>query len=139
MPEAYIVKTEGGDIIPADDESWEKMKTMKRGVVMKIRYSVARDYQYHRKYFDFLNATFGMQEHFETMEHYRKWITMKAGWYDTIVTPKGDTIFAAKSISFDKMEEDEFHKLFSTCIDVFLQELGTNLTREDVLRVVDYS
>jgi len=136
--EAWLVKTNSGDLIPADDASRETMNKVPPGEIVKIKFSRARNYENHKRFFAFLHTTFGMQEHFQTFEHYRRWICMKAGWYDAITAPNGNTFFTAKSISFDKMEEDEFQKLFSTCIDVFLRELGKGVTEDELMQVIDF-
>ena len=135
----FLYKGFDGNFIPADDEDREKAKKIKNGTIVKAKVTVPRNYKYHQKFFVFIKATFDMQEHFEDMEVYRKWITMKAGWFDTIHSPNGNTVFAAKSISFDSMEEDEFEKLFSACIDVFLKELGNGITEDELRRVVEFS
>lgn len=135
---AWIVRTPSGHIVPADEESRETLKTVPEGVVIKCEFFLNRDYQKHKKFFAFLKATFDMQEHFTEMDNYRTWLTMKAGWYDTIVAPNGRVIFQPKSIAFDKMEQDDFNKLYSTCIDVFLRELGKGITQDQLLRVVEF-
>ena len=128
-----------GHLCPADDRSRETLRTVHAGEVFKINFKRNRDYQKHKRFFSFLQSTFDMQDHFTEFANYRHWLTMKAGHYTTIVAPNGNTIFQPKSISFDAMEEDEFKELFSTCIDVFLRELGNGITQDEILRVVDYS
>ena len=137
--ECFLAKTPSGLLLPVDEDSKQKIDKLKKNQIIHVKYRIPRNYENHKKFFAFLKATFDMQEHFDTFEHYRKWLIMKAGWYDAIVTPQNKTVFVAKSISFDQMEEDDFEKLFSTCIDVFLQELGKGMTRDDVLRVIDFS
>ena len=137
--EAWIAKTPSGHLVPADDKSRATLREIPAGEIVKVAFKRGRNYENHKRFFSFLQTTFDMQEHFTEMEHYRKWITMKAGHYDMIVVPNGTTLFQPKSIAFDKMEEDKFKELFSTCIDVFLRELGTGITRDELLRVVDYA
>ena len=137
--EAWIVKNNYGDLIAADDDSRDKLQKIPQGQVVKIKYTLQHDYQFHKKMMAFFQTTFDMQEHFDSFEHYRRWLVMKAGWYDSIVAPNGKVVFVAKSISYDKMEDDEKQKLFSACIDIFLQELGKGITESDLLRVIDYA
>ena len=108
------------------------------GTVISADIKQARNYEQHKRFFSFLETTFDMQDHFTEPEAYRKWITMKSGYFDTIVTPKGDTLFVAQSISFEAMDEDIFKKLFDTAIDVFIRELGKGLTDQELLRAIDY-
>jgi len=124
--------------IPHDEKTVEWMVKRKPGEIFSFEVKNARNYENHKRFFSFIDQTFDMQEHFENKEIYRKWITMKCGHFDTIVTPKGDTIFAAKSIAFERMEEEEFKELFSSAIDVFLRELGKDVSEHELMKVINY-
>jgi len=97
-----------------------------------------RSYPQLKRFMSFVNCTFDMQDHFDTVEAYRYWLTMKAGYFDTIVAPNGNVMFKARSISFEEMEEQEFVKMFSAAINVFLKELGKGLTEKQVMTAIDY-
>jgi len=109
------------------------------GTEVMLEYSLKRNPANHRRFFSFIKMTFDMQEFFDDMDIYRRWLTMKAGYYQTVVTPKGETIFLPDSIAFHKMPEEEFKKLFSKCIDVFLRELGSGQTEHNLMQIVGYS
>jgi len=129
----------GDNLIPKDAETMAYVSRRKPGEVIVAEIKIARNYENHKRFFAFLDMTFGMQEHFEVEEAYRKWLTMKCGYFDTIVAPNGKTIFIAKSISFENMPEDEFQKLFSTAIDIFLKEFGNGLSENDILQAIGFS
>ncbi len=80
-----------------------------------------------------------MQEFFDSKEAYRRWLTMKCGYFSSIVCPSGSTVFVADSISFAKMSQEDFEELYSTAIDVFIRELGEKLTRDDIDKVLTYA
>ncbi len=126
------------ELIPHNQETLNWMSKRKPGQVISANIKEVRNYENHKRFFSFINTTFDMQEHFDNVKIYRKWITMKAGYFDTIVTPKGDTLFIAQSLSFADMDEDKFKELFSTAIDVFLKELGNGIIESDLMRVIDY-
>jgi len=135
---AFFIKSRNGAFYPNNEETRLYVQRRKPGTIISAEIKIARNYENHKRFFSFIKTTFDMQEHFEIMEIYRKWITMKAGYFDTIVTPSGSTIFAAKSISFESMDEDEFKALFDTAINVFLKELGNGITESELMRVIDY-
>ena len=137
--EAWVAKAPNEHLVPADDTSRAALNKIKIGEKVKIKFTRHRNYENHKRFFAFLKTTFDMQEHFTEMEHYRRWLIMKAGYYYTIVAPNGNTIFMPQSISFDAMEEPEFQELFSACIDVFLRELGKGITEDELRRVIDFS
>ena len=126
------------ELIPNDPETQKYMLNRKEGEVIVAEIKRARNYENHKRFFSFLDLTFDMQEHFDTPEAYRRWLTMKCGYFSTIVAPNGNTIFVPDSIAFENMPEDEFRNLFSTAIDVFLKELGKGLSRQEFMKVVDY-
>lgn len=53
----------------------------------------------------------------KSMEQFRKWVIIEAGYYDIVVTPSGLTK-VAKSISFSNMEQTEFNDLYKSCFSV---------------------
>jgi len=74
----------------------------------------------HRRYFAFIKIAFDMQSHFENRELMRKYLQMRAGHYDSMLTPKGETMYIPKSISWDKLKEAEFRQLFKEVIGAYL-------------------
>ena len=74
------------------------------------------------------------EKNFET---FRKEVTKIAGFY--VVTHKlnGDVQIEAKSIAWDKMDEDEFEKLYSACVDVILKNVCTQFDGKMLDEIVD--
>ncbi len=133
-----FVKRFWSKLVPVDEISEERIRSLPVGKVIKIIVSLPRNYENHKRFFSFLKTTFEIQDHFTDPEIYRKWIEMKAGHFVTAVAPNGTMIFLPKSISFSAMSEDEFQKMFKKCIDVFLEVWGDRITEEELLRVIDY-
>ena len=53
----------------------------------------------------------------QSMEAFRKWLTMEAGYFDVYETPTGIRK-EAKSISFVNMEQEEFNAFYKNCFQV---------------------
>jgi hypothetical protein len=138
MPEIYLRKMHGM-LAPADENAEEVINKMKQGQAIRIKYSLPRNYENHKRFFAFLKVTFDIQDHFDNIKHYRKWIIMKSGHYKIITAPNGYQIFDADSIAFDKMDEPTFKSMFSDCVDVFLSVWGDRISRDELLRVVDFA
>jgi len=124
--------------VPADEKAEEVLFKMKHGQVICLDYSFPRNYENHKRFFAFLKVTFDIQNHFDNMNHYRKWIIMKSGNYTIITAPNGYQIFDADSIAFDKMDEDKFREVFSDCIDAFLSVWGDRITKDELLKIISY-
>ncbi len=140
MTELYLRRAANStcSLLPSDVIAEKYINQLNPNQIVKIKISVPRNYENHKRFFSFLNTTFEMQSHFETPEHYRRWLVMKAGYYSTCVAPNGNTMFFADSISFDKMDETTFRELFSECINIFLKNLGKDMTKDDLMKVIAY-
>ena len=144
MPEAWLAKHEdeegNGYLVPIEEEGRKLVNSLSVGQAIQAKVKKSRNYQNHKRFFAFIDTTFHMQEHFTDEEVYRRWLIMKAGYFHTAVAPNGTVMFFADSISFDIMEDEEkFTKLFSSCIDVFIRELGKGITQDELLRVIDFA
>ena len=124
--------------VPSDVAAVKYIYNRKVGDILSADVKICRSYPQLQRFMKFIAITFDMQEHFDSKPAYRYWLTMKAGYFDTIVAPNGNTMFKAKSIAFAEMEEDEFREVFSSCIDVFLKEFGQGQTEDDILQVVGF-
>ena len=53
----------------------------------------------------------------QSMEAFRKWLTIEAGYFDVYETPSGIRK-EAKSISFAQMDQEAFNEFYRACFDV---------------------
>ena len=70
-------------------------------------------------------------------ERFRKDITILAGYHEMTYRLNGDVRVEAKSISFGSMQEDEFEKLYSACIDVIINKVCTQYTEYELRKQVE--
>lgn len=52
-----------------------------------------------------------------SLERFRKWLTIEAGYFDIYATPTG-VVKEAKSISFASMGQEEFNAFYKACFEV---------------------
>jgi hypothetical protein len=143
----YLIKAQGG-FIPADIPTEEWAKKIKYGEVVNADFKKVRNYQFLKKYFALLNVGFenwnpqaldtkhGVPE--KNFEQFREDTIILAGYYYVTVRMDGSTRVRAKSISFANMEEEEFEKLYSATINVFLKHIYDNtMTREKIDYIVN--
>ena len=134
----YLKVTPDYGLIPIDPEGIKYVYNRKIGQELSCDVKIVRNYENLQRFFVLVNITFDMQDHFEEKEAYRYWLIMKAGYFDTIIAPNGNTIYKAKSIAFESMNENEFREVFSAVIDVFLKQFGTGQTENDILQVIGF-
>ncbi len=147
MADIYLVKTPTGALVPADSQSAEYLARQKIGQGFKAGITRARNIKFHRKFFALLNYAFDRWEPVEKLyngkpvaknfNQFRSDITILAGYYDTAIRMDGTVRVTPKSIAFHRMDEDEFTALYSAVIDVLLQRIFVDQTRDDVENVVN--
>jgi hypothetical protein len=127
-----------GGLRPVNTEDEEKMKSLPMDWEGEVTLRHPRNYQFHKKYFALIKLGFENQEQYNSMDHYRILMQMKAGFYDLVTTDKG-VLPIAKSISFSSMESHEFMDLYSKVlyeISVHL-DIGSSKLDEEVQYKLD--
>lgn len=147
MTDIWLIKTPTGALVPADSQSAEYLKKQKVGQGFKASVTRARNIKFHRKFFALLNYAFDKWEPVEktykgkpvekNFSQFRADITILAGYYETAIRMDGTVRVTPKSIAFHNMDEDEFSELYSAVIDVLLQRIFIDQTREDIENVVN--
>ncbi len=131
----------GDNLVGVDEFQSDDIRTLPHGKHVLLEIKEDRNPDNHRRYFAFINTAFNMQSIYDNQEHFRKFIQCKAGHYDAIVTPKGKTIYAPKSIQWSKLKEPEFRKLFKECINAFIAFYNENIghmTDNQFYQIIDF-
>lgn len=129
---------------------WKKMIAMEPGEMQVIETVNQRNPKFHRKFFVLLQLGFdaweperkhktykGMAVE-KSFNQFREDITILAGFYEQTFDIHGHMKLKAKSVSFAKMEDTEFEKLYSAVADVLLREVCTRYAgREELDSVVE--
>lgn len=83
-----------------------------------------RNYEFLKKYFALLNTAFELWESpdgvIKSFDNFRDEVTIGAGYYEQVWSIGGILKLIPKSISFSKMDEAEFEKVYSNTIDYIL-------------------
>lgn len=124
------------NLVANTDEAKAKLKRVKSGEPIIIDFKPKRNARFHRKLFALLKVIFQNQEHYESIDHLREMVTIKAGHCETILAPNGYTHFKAKSISFSEMDEAEFEDFYSKILDIAFEWFGMDrdLVEQELVR-----
>tara|TARA_R110002072_G_scaffold100778_9_gene222052 strand:+ start:2756 stop:3169 length:414 start_codon:yes stop_codon:yes gene_type:complete len=109
---------------PVDQDTVDWMAKLKIGQVVAADFRATRNYEFHKKYFGMLKVAFENQDQFPSLDALRQAVQIAAGYYDIAYLLDGTTYFTSKSISFGKMKQDEFEKLYSDVLNVILAHFG---------------
>ena len=147
MPEIVVFKGAYNTLFPADEESAEYLQRKKAGQGFKVKITEFRNVPFHRKFFALLDYAFDMWEPVEIVfdgrkveknrERFRENVTIAAGFYEVSTDLNGNVRLSAKSISFASMSQFEFEKLYNAVINVVLEKILTNYTRDDIENCVN--
>jgi hypothetical protein len=112
-------------LIPEYDSDNEQIVKLKPNLTYKFVVTAPRNVMFHRKFFALLNLCYQNQDKYTNFEHLRGILTMKAGYYETVITDKG-TVYWPLSISFAKMDNLEFEQLYSKVLDEVCKMIGSS-------------
>jgi len=128
----HLTRTISG-LLPSEPDSEDWYRKLKLGQVIWGEFKKVRNYQFLRKYFALLNVAYdnwipgevnskyGVPE--KNFDRFRADLTILAGFYENTIRLDGSVRIEPKSISFAKMEAEEFADLYSKTIDVLIKHV----------------
>jgi len=139
------IVTAGKLLGAGDDKTANYLSKKKAGAVLSINIVEPRNGAFHRK----VMSMFGMihdqlpePEPVEikgrmvtpahTFDSTRKYLTIMAGYYEIIGLPNGKYKYEAKSLSYDKMDQEEFEQFFSDVINAGLKLMPDSWSAQDL-------
>ena len=136
-----VINTPHG-LVPYGNDDYEEKKKLKDGATYSVEIKVARNLDFHRKYFamvsyawDFLNEA--ETATFRTKENFRKYLEISAGHCEVIYHPRlQEFVEIPKSISFANMDNAEFDGLYQRVKDVVFSLIGGRVSEEEFERLV---
>ena len=136
-----VVNTPRG-LIPFGDDDYEEKHKLKIGQTYSVEVKVARNVDFHRKYFalisyawEFLNE----QETatFKSKDTFRKYLEISAGHCEVIYHPRlQEFVEIPKSISFGKMDNTAFDGLYRRVKDVIFSIIGERVSEVECERLL---
>lgn len=148
MSEVRVSKALAG-WLPVDEESREIHAKHKLGAICTADFKQIRNYRFLKKYMALLNLAFDYWETGEekwrgqpvlkNFDRFRKDVQILAGYADPVWNINGELRVESKSISFGKMDEDEFGKLYQSVLTVLLDRVmkAKGFSRESVESTVN--
>ena len=137
--ELLLLNTDGG-LKPCYDEDYDNKKKLKLGQIYKAKITLARNIDFHRKYFALINCAWAYQNEKTTayfkndINSFRKTIEVAAGHCDTLFNLRlKEWVDVPKSIAFDKMDELEFRELYDRVKDIIFSMFIKNVSEEEFM------
>lgn len=111
----------------------DEKKKLKLGEMYEVEIKHPRNIGLHKKFFALINIGWENSDLDMPFETYRKYITMKAGYFKTYTTDKG-TFYDAESISFSSMDQIQFEEVYDRVLNVIIKDIGAD--RKDIETVL---
>lgn len=124
MANLALIQRDDGSFIPAFNSDWETARKIKRGEAYVYEYKKPRNLKFLRKFFALINLVYANQDHYNNDDHLRYDLLIRAGYYDVHYDFEGKEIVKARSISFDKMTEEEFNDCYNAVVRVVTGAFG---------------
>jgi hypothetical protein len=141
-----LIKTLSG-LMPGDPDSETWYQKIKVGTAISVETHTIRNYQFLKKYFALLkigydnwnpgkiNSKYGEPK--KNFERFRKDIAILSGHFEIVIRLDGTSRPEADSISFAKMSEEDFEKLYNETINIFLDRIyDKDMTSEKLDEIV---
>ena len=120
-------------LIPLYADDLEEKKKLKMGEVYSCEIKLARNYEFHKKFYALCKMGFGnSKEKFikaPNLDIYRKYAIIRSGFVDLIQT-QGGIIPFAQSIAFENMDEAKFEEVYYGVLDFVIADIVA--TKEDI-------
>lgn len=149
--EIMLLKTSGNSFSPADQGSLETSDGIKIGAIVKAIVTQPRNLKFHKKFFALLNLGFehwapdklewqGIQA-VKSFDVYREQVTILAGYREVTYNLDGSVKVTAQSISFAKMDDLKFQKLYKAVFLVIWNKVMSQCpgwTEDEMNRVLGH-
>lgn len=128
MTELVLTRLPTGALAPADGPSADYIGRMKLGAAVRGKFVKARNITQHRRMWVLFTFAFDQWDAPEleyqgkavakNLDRFRRDLTILAGYYEAVTNLKGEVRLEAKSIAFDRMEQDEFDLLYRAILNL---------------------
>jgi hypothetical protein len=123
-------------LVPIFPSDFDEKKTLKLGADYEAEIRLTRNVRFHRKMFALFNVGHQNTDLDLPFESYRRYMTMKAGYFKAYQTPKG-VYYEADSLSFSSMSQETFEEVYSRVLDKIIEDIGA--TSEEIERsLIDF-
>jgi len=130
-----IVK-KSGRFYPANDEASNVFSIYGEGEEVVVELKKYRNPKYHRYAFNTFRQLYDMIDSEGSFENWRRLLTIKAGYYDTVGYMDGSCMVVPKSLSFESMDDIQFREVVRNIHQAFIDKYGDRISFDDLWRII---
>lgn len=110
-------------LIPLYPSDYQEKRKLKLGETYEADIKRPRNYEFLKKFMALINIGVENSQLDMPFDTYRKYMTIKAGFFNAYQTPKG-LYYEAMSLSFASMDDDQFADVYSKVLDKIIADIG---------------
>ena len=116
-------------LVPLYPSDYDEKRKLKLGQDYVCEITNPRNIGFHKKFFALINIGHENTKLKMPLDTYRKYITVKAGFFTAYETAKV-IYYDPDSISFASMSQDKFEEVYSRVLDKIIEDIG--VTEEEI-------
>ena len=119
-------------LYPNTDEGIELFFKIPDGTELILDIKRSRNPKFHRYAMAMLNRLHDMADDETAFNPWRKWLTIKAGYFSVTGFPDGSSLVEADSLSFESMSEEKFQQVWKDLHQAFCRIYGQKITYDEL-------
>lgn len=141
-----MMKGATGTYVPVQDDDNVGARC-KVGAIIRCVVTLFRNYRFFKKWWAMVRFAYSHWDPVisgdwevtpkKSFERFRKDVIILAGYYDQYFRVDGSVKMEAQSISWAKMSQEEFERLYSATVDVIMQHVLQGYDRVEAQRIAD--
>jgi len=112
-------------LVPLYPSDFDEKRKLKLGWDYEADIVHPRNLGFHKKFMAMVNIGCENSSLNMPFDTYRRYMTIKAGYFKAYETPKG-IYYEAMSLSFSSMPQDEFEEVYSRVLDKIIEDIGSD-------------
>lgn len=129
---AILMQRRGAFLMACSAADAEFVEELPQGKELRVRVTQPkspRSLRQHRLFFAMLTLVVDNLDQPLSKEALLEWVKLKLGHVEMIRLRNGEIVEVPKSISFDAMEQAEFHKFFQAAVDLICEHIIPGLNK----------
>lgn len=132
-------------LVPLYDSDHDLKQRLRVGSTVRCRVTLPRNYEFHKKFFALVRLTYDNlplplveRWNVRSVDDMLRRFKRDLGYFTAIVNDRGEREIEYKSISFAAMDEEEFERFYTDCVNLVLDKYIPGIDRDDLINEVEH-
>ena len=137
MPEKLNMRRYGAALIPCSLVDEEELMEYANGQDITVTIHRQRSSKQNRFFWALLQKVCSNHDLYQKPEQLLTWLKVRLGYVQQVKFHDKEIWWTTKSISFNKMGQDEFRKFFDSSMDLIITEVIKGISKEDLIKEIE--